>query len=34
MGGVGCGIATSINIVVGLFVLILVILKKEGIRTH
>ena len=29
MGGVGCGIATSINIVVGLFVLILVILKKK-----
>ncbi|NBW84054.1 MAG: MATE family efflux transporter [Proteobacteria bacterium] len=29
MGGVGCGIATSINIIIGLFVLILVILKKK-----
>ena len=29
MGGVGCGIATSINIVIGLFVLILVLLKKK-----
>jgi len=29
MGGVGCGIATSINIIIGLFVLILVIIKKK-----
>ena len=29
MGGVGCGIATSINIIIGLLVLILVILKKK-----
>lgn len=30
MGGVGCGIATSINVVVGMLVLILVILKKKA----
>jgi MATE family multidrug resistance protein len=29
MGGVGCGIATSINVIVGLLVLIVVILKKK-----
>ena len=29
MGGVGCGIATSINIVIGVIVLVLVILKKK-----
>ena len=29
MGGVGCGIATSINIVVGMFVLIGIILNKR-----
>jgi MATE family multidrug resistance protein len=32
MGGVGCGIATSINIVIALIVLILIILKKKEYR--
>ena len=32
MGGVGCGIATSINIVIGVIVLVLVIIKKKEYR--
>ena len=32
MGGVGCGIATSINVVIGVIVLVLVIIKKKEYR--